>query len=235
MSDDSESLLRLFPAYEKRAWRPVFPDQAGASREPKPPFKLEANWEEAYFDSAKRLIQGVAKGDGVPGIEGVAGLYLFRHYLELGLKFLIFHSRWLENAEKLAAREAIENVKNTHSLGQLWEMAQKECRRIIPKDVWRSHDIPFLAACIAEFDAVDPHPGTTFRYHGEVFGVEKDPEKLQQAAHTIIHDSYIDFEQLAASMQHVFDVLNSLDVYVYETHGQLADWESEWQRDISEY
>lgn len=235
MSDDSEDLFRVFPAYEKRRWRPVFPDQAGTSGEPKPPFKLEANWAEAYFDSARRLIQSVAKRDGTPGIEGVAGLYLFRHYLELGLKFLIFHSRWLENAEKIAAREAIENVKNTHSLGQLWQMAERECRgRIIPEQVWQSHDIPFLADCLAEFDAIDPN-GETFRYHGKVFGVEKDPEKLAQAAATIVHDSFIDFEQLAASMDHVFDVLNSLDVYVYETHGHIVEWEADWQQDITDY
>ena len=46
------------------------------------------------FESAKHILEAVVRDKLHPRIEGVAGVFLFRHYLELALKFIIFHARW---------------------------------------------------------------------------------------------------------------------------------------------
>ena len=58
---------------------------------PAEPWRIGALWEEAYFDSAKYVIEGVLKRQLTPSVHGVAGVFLFRHYLEISLKFIIMH------------------------------------------------------------------------------------------------------------------------------------------------
>lgn len=156
-----------FPQYEKRPYCQVFVV-------PGPNWKVEAVWEDAYYQSAKRLLEGVARGEFLPAFEGVVGLYLFRHYLELAIKFIIFHSRWLKDAQTNAKLEEIAEVKKTHSLSQLWTLAKAECQRVIPATEWGSIDIAFVDRCVHDIDSIDPN-GELFRYHGPRFGVEKDP------------------------------------------------------------
>ena len=115
-----------FPFFEKRPYKEVF-------YLPGTEWKVEAVWDDAYYEAAKRLIQGIARGEYLQAIEGVAGLYLFRHYIELALKFVIFHSRWLKDSNSNAKLEEIKDVKKTHSLRKLWGVAETECRRIISK------------------------------------------------------------------------------------------------------
>jgi hypothetical protein len=81
----------LAPWTTKYRYEPVFgvPDE---------PWKIGAIWEEAYFDSAKYVIEGVLNRDLMPRVDGVAGIFLFRHYIEIALKFIIFHARWLVEA-----------------------------------------------------------------------------------------------------------------------------------------
>jgi len=187
-------------------------------------WKFEAVWDDAYYEAAKRLIEGVAKGEYLPAYEGVAGLYLFRHYLEIGLKLVIFHSRWLRDAHANAAREEIEDVKKTHSLKVLWDIAKNECHRIMPAQEWGALDTDFLGACIREFDTVDPD-GERFRYHGPRFGVEKDPSKRKAQARTITYKLQVNFAALVDTVEHAHDILDYLDSYMIETYGQNEEWE----------
>ena len=103
-------------------------------------------------------------------------MFLFRHYLELALKFIIFHARWLKDASHNAKKEDIKEVQTTHKLKPLWESVVKECVGKIPADTWKEFDVEFAEKMILEFDAVDTK-GFNFRYHGDKFGVEKDPAK----------------------------------------------------------
>jgi len=206
-----------FPEYEKRQYRPVF-------MLPGPDWGVEAVWEDAYYKSSKRLLEGVARGEFPPAFEGVVGLYLFRHYLELAIKFIIFHSRWLEDAQTNARLEDIDDVKKTHSLAHLWTTAKAECQRIIPPQKWGALDLVFVDQCVADFDGVDPK-GELFRYHGPRFGVEKDPTKRAQLAAAIRFDLHVRFEELPAVVEHVHDVLDYLDFHMVETHGQNAEWQ----------
>ena len=206
-----------FPQFEKRPYRQAFVL-------PGPDWKVEAIWEDAYYQSAKRLLEGVARGEFLPAFEGVVGLYLFRHYLELAIKFIVFHSRWLKDAQTSAKLEEIEDVKKTHSLSQLWALAKVECQRVIPAPEWDSIDIAFVDECIRDVDGIDPS-GELFRYHGPRFGVEKDPVKRAEMARVIRFDLYVRFAELPSIVEHMHDVLDYLDLYMVETHGQIEEWE----------
>ncbi|MGH9803761.1 MAG: hypothetical protein ACRD4D_01215, partial [Candidatus Acidiferrales bacterium] len=158
-------------------------------------------------------------------LEGVAGIYCFRHYLELALKYVIFHSRWLKDASTNARFDEIEDVRKTHSLKQLWAVAKDECQRILPTDEWNRMDVEFLERCILEFHDIDPN-GERFRYHGPRLGVEKDPVKREQMARAVRYDLYVDFPELARVVEHAHDVLGYLDVYMIETCGENDEWET---------
>ena len=170
------------------------------------------------------MLEGVARGEYRPAYEGVAGLYLFRHYVELALKFLIFHSRWLKDAQNNAKLDEIDDVKKGHSLKVLWELAKAECQRVIAPDEWAALDVEFVEGCILELEAIDP-TGERFRYHGPRFGVERDPAKRAEMANTIRYELYVRFGELPAVIEHVHDVLSYLDVYMVEASGQNQDWE----------
>lgn len=210
-----------FSQYEKWPYKNVF----GI---PPSDWKVEASWSDAYYTASRVLIERVAKGAGLPAIEGVVGLYLFRHYLELGLKYIIFHSRWLKDARTNARFDEIEDVKKGkkgHNLAWLWDTAVAECQARMSKDEWSALDIGFVHNCIKEFHFVDPD-GERFRYHGEKFGVEKEPAKREVIARTLRQNLWIDFDVLLNVMDHVHHVLEYLDVYMVETYGMNEEWES---------
>lgn len=216
MADEEEKFdySELAPWTRKYEYVPVFgvPDE---------PWKIGALWEEAYFDSAKYVIEGVLKRELVARVHGVAGVFLFRHYLEIALKFIIFHARWLVDANQNAKNEDIEDVGKTHNLKWLWETAEKECNGKIPDDTWKEFDVEFAKKMILEFHTIDSS-GFRFRYHGDRFGVEKDPSKAQ-----VMNELYIDYDVLLAQMEHTRGVLSAIDSYLYESHGQNAEWEAE--------
>ena len=57
------------------------------------------------------------------------------------------------------------------------------------------------------------------REHGKSFGgvpATRSDERL-----------WINFEQLLENMPHVREVLGMLDVWFYETHGMIQEWEAE--------
>jgi hypothetical protein len=201
----------------KRTWVPIFvvPDES---------WHVDASWEDGYFYAARLVVSKVndpnaeLKHHPMPAIEGIAGVYLFRHYLELALKHILFHSRWLKNENTNAHWTEIKNVAKTHSLRELWDTIKQERAGKISDEAWDWHDIPFVENCIYEVDAVDPDPGMRFRYHGKVFGVGRGPRPLREL--------YIDFERLEMQMDHVRDVLWSLDAWLLNTHGLNDEWEA---------
>jgi len=214
--EDDKSYEPRFPQYEKRPYPRLF-------QVPAPNWQVEAVWDDAYYRSAKILLEGVALGQYRPAFEGVAGMYCFRHYLELALKFIVFHSRWLIDAQTNARFDEIADVKKDHSVGRLWALAKAECQRLIPPIEWDSIDTAFVDACIEEFEAIDA-TGERFRYHGPRFGVEKDPVKRAQMAQTIRYDLYVQFSEFPQVIEHVHDVLEYLDLYMVEAHGQNDEW-----------
>ena len=217
MSEDSERFdpREFAPWTVKDTYHQIF-------HVPKEAWRVWTNWAEGFFESAKLIVHGVVEGRLMQGVEGTTGVFLFRHYMELEMKYILFHSRRLTNMETNASQDDIEDVKKTHSLKVLWDAIKKECPKKLGRDAWDSFDTDFVERCVAEFEALDPN-GERFRYHGDRFGVDKRPPEERVPA---LDHLGIDFGALHYAMQHVRDVLNAMDVYLVETHGQNAEWDA---------
>jgi hypothetical protein len=221
-SEEKNDYARLADWTKKYRYEPVFgvPDE---------PWKIGALWEDAYFDSAKYVIEGVLKRELVGHVHGVAGVFLFRHYLELAVKFIILHAGWLADKDKLAPPEDFVEIAKIHKLRPLWETAVRECKRTIPEDSWTAWDVEFVEKMILEFHTVD-ESGFRFRYHGDKFGPGDPLHDLMRG-----NELRIDYEALLAQMDHARSVLGMIDTYLYETHGMIADWEAEMQAEMGSW
>ena len=49
--------------------------------------RLEPSRDHAYYEAAEYIVTGVCRGDLNPYVHGAAGVFLFRHYVELALKY----------------------------------------------------------------------------------------------------------------------------------------------------
>jgi hypothetical protein len=188
-----------YTAYEKQEYKQII-------------YKLEykQSWIDlavSFYRGSRALIEGVVKGPLYQDVEGVAGVFLFRHFLELALKEIVLWGRMLEAEDRNAVWEEVKKVANVHSLATLWKWVLEDARPKMPVEVWESFDVPFVEKMIAEFDAVDPK-GFAFRYHGQ--GGEHCGFSYQ-----------VFFEE----MEHARQVLEAISGYLRETHGRNADWE----------
>jgi len=172
---------------------------------------LEANkpwvsFQESFYRASEIIIDNLAKDHGFPEIEGIAAVFLFRHYLELALKRIIVRGRHLIKRDKNAAWNDVEEVKKVHGLADLWKLALADAKPKIDPKVWDSYDIPFVEKCVAEFDERDKR-GFAFRYPrqgGERFDY--------------------DFAYFRLAMEHVYQVLENITTFI-EQHGENEDWE----------
>lgn len=165
------------------------------------------SFKESFYRASEFIMDNLARGNGFPEIEGIAAVFLFRHYLELVLKSIILNGRWLVTADQNATRDRVEAVRNIHGLERLWQMVLEDGKPKIDPKVWNSYDIPFVEKCVAEFHARD-EKGFAFRYPRQ--GGEK-------------YD--FDFGYFRAAMEHVRQVLENMDTYLIETYGQNQEWE----------
>lgn len=170
------------------------------------------NFAESFYFAAEKIIDGVANGVLLPDIEGIAAVFCFRHYLELVLKGIIMSGRWLQTPEQNAFREDVEKVRRIHDLSVLWQSVIDDAKPKVDQGDWESYDIPFVEACIKEFDERDKR-GFAFRYRGE--GGERYA---------------YDFGVLRLSIRHARHVLEGLWTYLQETYHQNAEWEAELRR-----
>jgi hypothetical protein len=165
------------------------------------------SFKESFYRAGEIIINNLAHRHGFPEIEGIAAVFLFRHYLELALKSIILNGCFLVTADQNATRDRVEAVRNIHTVWTLWEMVLKDGKPKIDSGVWDSYDIPFVEKCIAEFHARD-EKGFAFRYPRQ--GGER-------------YD--YDFGYFRAAMEHVYQVLENMDTYLIETYGQNQEWE----------
>jgi hypothetical protein len=174
---------------------------------------VDGSFTDGFFESAKRLLTGVIQGELRQGIEGLAAVFLSRHYLELAVKYVLLHSRWLVDDQRNADQPP-EVVPNTHNLQMLWSIFKAEVKAkpgVVPKGL----DLAFVEAFVKEFNTYDPK-NWRFRYPShQIPAVAASAEK----------DLGIDYAALLFNLQRTFDILETLDSYLIETHGQNADWE----------
>jgi len=182
------------------------------------PGKVDALFPEGYFQAARVLLEGVVGGRLAKGTHGVAAIFLSRHYLELALKYALFHSRWLRDEKTNTADSEVESVGskgNRHRLQTVWDKLLVELTSRTPSMI-DGFDQKFIAELVKEFHEVDPY-GTLFRYPAEELAVG--------IASVGILD--VDFTALQSNLQHAHDVLSTLDNSLLEQYGQNQDWENE--------
>jgi hypothetical protein len=132
-------------------------------------WKVGAIWDQAYYEAAEYIVDGVCNRKLNPYVHGAAGVFLFRHYVELALKYILFHSRWLKDHENNAAEIVL--FKNTHNLDWLWRQIKAEVPAKLKEQTWNGFDIEFIEKLVQELHKADPG-SYGFRYNGETFGVE---------------------------------------------------------------
>ena len=148
---------------------------------PAEPWRVDASWRDAYFRGSKEIIQGVVERRPMPAIHGIAGVFMFRHYMELAMKYTVFHARWLVSENKSAVWD---DVKDLH------RSLKGETKGKIPKGEWDALDVAFVEDCVKNFEGADPDPGWRFRYHGKLFAVAKRPAHERVP---VLNRLYIDF------------------------------------------
>jgi hypothetical protein len=183
-------------------------------------WKVDALFAEGFFSSAKLLLHGVIDGN-LSEAEGVAAVFLCRHYLELAIKYCLFHSRWLRNLVMNAANDEIAAVGNDHSLHSLWTDLRRELDSRLPEISKVGFDLDFVGKLVAEFQQVDKG-GCRFRYPTKEFSVATTGQPL-----TATEPLGIDFRALLFALEHAQRVLGDLDAYLVNTHGLNEEWEAE--------
>ena len=173
---------------------------------------------EGFYRASKLLVERVVARDLNEDIEGLAAIFLFRHYLELVLKRIVIHGRYLVTLEENAEPQEVKEVAKIHELQKLWEWVLSDAKPKIEPSHWAGYDTAFVEQCLAEFDAVD-NKGFAFRYPG--LGSEF---------------CRYDFLALHHEMEHIYQVLEGIETYLIEAYGQNAEFdeylESEYGADL---
>jgi hypothetical protein len=164
------------------------------------------SYKESFYRASELIIDDLAHGRGFPEIEGIAAVFLFRHYLELVLKRIIVEGRRLIRADQNAAWEDVKEAAKIHRLDDLWKLVLVDAKPKIEARIWDSYDIPFVEKCIAEFHERD-EKGFAFRYP-------------QQGGEQYEYD----FQYFRSAMEHVYQVLENMLTVLIEQHAQNQEW-----------
>lgn len=194
LSDDE------YTAFEKWSYKPIIYED--------PHDRAWIDFGQSFYQASLILVNGRRSEGFYEDLEGVAAIFLFRHYLELALKRIIVRGRCLVRTNKNAAWEDVKEVANIHDLLALWQKVLKDARPKLEPEHWDNFDTAFVEACVKEFGARDAK-GFSFRYPRQ--GGEK----------------YLyDFEWFRLAMVHVYQVLEGITTYLIEAHGQNADFDA---------
>ena len=151
-----------FPACERVAFEQIFYSPNG---------KLRCAVLDSFYLVGRHVAERIVNGEALEDMEGAAALYMFRHYLELALKGIVYCLRRLKTSQKNLPEKDRRKVEPLHPLTQFWTEIKNDCPRKVGRKMWRAWDIAFVDKCVAEFDSVDPD-GERFRYSSEKrFGV----------------------------------------------------------------
>lgn len=150
------------------------------------------SYKESFYRASELINDDLAHGHGFPEIEGIAAVFLFRHYLELVLKKIVVEGRRLIRPDQNAAWEDVKEAAKIHKLDDLWKLVLADAKPKIEAHIWDSYDIPFVEKCIAEFHERDER-GFAFRYP-------------QQGGEQYDYD----FRYFRAAMDHVNHVLENM-------------------------
>lgn len=163
---------------------------------------------DSFFQAGLYIVQRVAAYQLREDIEGRAGVFLFRHYLELALKQIILRGRFLRDADENANPQEVAPVRRIHNLQTLWEWVLRDACPKMPPETWNQYDVEFVRLCVGEFHAAD-ESGFAFRYSGE--GGERH---------------VFSWQRLENAMQHVHQILAGITGWLVMAHDENAEWEA---------
>jgi hypothetical protein len=214
LANEEEQIVSEYSErYKPHQYRQAFYPPPGSD------WAIDASFIDSYFESAKLILRGIVHGSLPEGIAGPSACFLCRHYLELALKYTLFHSRWLRDENHNAPDDEVEPVAKVHRLLDLWKKLDSELKSRMPSILKTGLDLKYVDQFVAEFDRVDDN-GERFRY----------PRKrvaLESGAHSQSQALGIDFELLLYSLELTHDVLETVDAYLIEQYGQNQDWKAE--------
>ncbi len=162
---------------------------------------------ESYYSASANLLYLLSEDKYGERPEGLAAIFLFRHYLELSFKRIILNGRWLERENKNRTRP-VEPIAKIHDLKKLWNWVLTDAKPKLALHDWESYDIPFIEKLIDEFHAEDKN-GVAFRYPGENGDF-----------------CLFDHRTLARVLVHVHQILDGIDTCLVETYADNKEYES---------
>jgi hypothetical protein len=169
---------------------------------------------ESYFSASANLLRLLSEDEYGERPEGLAAIFLFRHYLELSLKRIILAGRWLERENKNRT-DPVEPIVKIHDLRKLWDWALTDAKpKLAPHD-WESYDIPFIEKLVDERHAEDKN-GVAFRYAGENGDF-----------------CLFDHRTLSRVLVHIHQILDGIDTCLVETYADNKEYESYLQAEMS--
>ena len=212
VAEEAKIIAEYAERYKPRPYRRVFFPPASCD------WNVDALYVDGFFEAAKHLLEGIVAGRLSEGLHGVAAVYLCRHYLELEIKYTLFHSRWLKQESENAADDEVAPLKEDHNLQGAWDTLVRELRDKVPS-VWKSGlDLNFVSKFVAEFHRIDAG-GWRFRY----------PQKhIAVAPANAPHKDTlgISFDALLFNLTRARDVLDTLDGRLVDQYGGNEEWQS---------
>lgn len=211
-AEEAKIISEYAERYKPHPYHPVFFPPVGGD------WKVEALYVDGFFEAAKHLLEGIVAGRLPEGLHGVAAVYLCRHYLELKIKYTIFHSRWLKEERENALPDEVAPLKEDHNLQGAWNTLVRELKIKMPSILGSGLDLQFVSEFVAEFHRIDAR-GWRFRYPQEHIAVAQpcDPQK---------ESLRISFEALLFDVTRVRDILDTLDGHLVEQYGENDEWQS---------
>jgi hypothetical protein len=195
-----------YSAFEKWEYKPIIFDVGHP--------QSWINFADSFYQASLILVKGREGHVFYEDIEGVAAIFLFRHYLELALKRIIVRGRCLTRCDVNAAWEDVKQVSNIHNLQTLWNQVLGDAMPKINKQDWENYDIQFVEKCIEEFHRNDER-GFAFRYPRQ--GAER---------------YRYDFGWFCIAMERVQQILENITTYLIKSHAENAEWDAFLQEQV---
>ncbi|MHB8753939.1 MAG: hypothetical protein ACYC92_03140 [Candidatus Acidiferrales bacterium] len=156
---------------------------------------------EAY-KSAGDLLVGYMAMPGTQEPLALPALYLYRHYIELMLKVILYMDIDLDETDKRSNKP-----KLVHDIGKLWKQFELRIQARLPD---YDAEISVIRPCIAELSKIDGS-GEKLRYPEDTLGHE-----------VLFGTEDVDLIALREAVSKAAESLNSL-------HGALSDiWHERW-------
>jgi hypothetical protein len=201
MSDEDKA---WFPKCEKVLYTPLFLNPDGHM----------VSWLIVdYYAAARSIVERILQRETLDGeilddIEGRAALFLFRHYLELALKDVVFNLRRLKTKRDNLPQEEWGKWPSGHNLNVLWDEIKMQFPQKMGQKWWDSLDTQFAEKCVTEFHDIDPS-SERFRYQREKTRVRDQSKHLD-----------VSWTSLLCVIEHASEVLEMMGGDVEATYNE---------------